>query len=269
MSRLLFIGDVVGDIGMHIARDLIPKMIRDYHCDFCIVNGENADMGKGINKKQAEKLLMAGADVITGGNHSFQRNGSDVLNQPDLKTLRPANYPDGNPGRGFLEIEKKGRALLVINLQGRSFLPAIDCPFQTMDSLLRQFKKQYKCIIVDFHAEASAEKLAFAWNFDGKISAVLGTHTHVQTADARVLPLGTAYISDVGMTGAADGVIGMDADTAIKRFRTQQLKYFKLAHRNPKISAVFVDLDDNTGKSKNITAVYIGRDDYDAKKLIA
>lgn len=269
MPRLLFIGDIVGDIGLHIARDLIPRMIRDYGCAFCIVNGENADQGKGINKQQAEKLLKAGADVITGGNHSFQRNSHEVLNHPDFKTLRPANYPAGNPGEGVMAIEKKEHSLLVINLQGRSFLPPIDCPFQKMDDLLKHYQQRYKHIVVDFHAEASAEKLAFAWNFDGKVTAIFGTHTHVQTADARILPLGTAYITDAGMTGAADSVIGMEPETAVKRFRTQHLKYFKLAHRNPKISVVFVDYDERNGKSRKIVAHHISREQYDAKGLIA
>ncbi len=267
MKRILFIGDIVGDVGMHLAQNLTPRIIKDYNCDFCIINGENADQGKGITKTQAEKLLKAGADVISGGNHSFQKRSSEVLSHPGLRALRPANYPPGNPGQGCMVVEKEDTALVVINLQGRSYLPPIDCPFQKLDLLLKEFRPRYKNIFVDFHAEASAEKLAMGWEFDGRVSALVGTHTHVQTADARILPKGTAYITDVGMTGPADSVIGMDPDTAILRFRTQQLKYFKMAHRNPKISGVIIDFDERTGKGKKIKPFYISQESYDASSL--
>lgn len=267
MKRILFIGDIVGDLGMHLAQNLTPKIINDYKCDFCIINGENADQGKGITKKQAEKLRRAGADVISGGNHSFQKRSVEVLMHPDYNALRPINYPAGNPGNGVIVVEKEGAALVVINLQGRSYLPPIDCPFQKLDLLLKEYRPRYKNIFVDFHAEASAEKLAMGWEFDGRITALVGTHTHVQTADARLLPKGTAYITDVGMTGPADSVIGMDPDTAILRFRTQQLKYFKLAHRNPKISGVIIDFDERTGKGKSIKSFNITQEAYDESSL--
>ncbi len=267
--NILFIGDIVAQAGLDIASDLMPRLIRDLKIDYCIVNGENADMGKGIRRKDAEKLLECGADVLTGGNHSFQKNSSDVLINPLLKTLRPANYPPDNPGTGYMLIAKKGiNPLAVLNLQGRAFLPAIDCPFRFTDSILPELKSQSKFIFVDFHAEATAEKQAFAWDFDGKVSIVVGTHTHVQTADNRVLPKGTAYISDVGMTGAANSVIGMDVDTAIKRFRSQQLKYFKTTNQNPRLNGVFVKLNDQTGKALSIERINIDRDEYGSGKII-
>ncbi len=265
--NILFIGDIVAQAGLDIACNLVPGLIRDLAVDYCIINGENADMGKGIRRKDAEKLLANGADVITGGNHSFQKNSTDVLKNQLLKTLRPANYPPDNPGIGYMILNKENKnPLAVLNLQGRAFLPSIDCPFRFMDTILPELKEQTKFIFVDFHGEATAEKQAFAWDFDGKVSAVVGTHTHVQTADNRILPKGTAYISDVGMTGAANSVIGMDIDTAIKRFRTQQLKYFKTTHLNPRINGVLVKINDQTAKASSIERINLNRDEYASGK---
>jgi len=266
--NILFVGDIVAQAGLEIACDLVPRLKRELKVDYCVVNGENADMGKGIRRKDAEKLLECGADIITGGNHSFQKNSSDVLQNPLLKTLRPANYPPENPGIGYSVITKQGlKPLAVLNLQGRAFLPAIDCPFRFMDCILPELKAETKFIFIDFHGEATAEKQAFAWDFDGKVTAVVGTHTHVQTADNRVLPKGTAYISDVGMTGAANSVIGMDIDTAIKRFRTQQLKYFKTTHINPRLNGVFIQVDDQTAKAISIERINLNRNEYVPGKI--
>jgi 2',3'-cyclic-nucleotide 2'-phosphodiesterase len=262
MIRILFVGDLVGQNGLNTCVDFLPLLRRDFKIDCCIVNGENSDAGKGISRKQAQKLVEAGVDIITGGNHIWQKNSEDVLKDPLLKTLRPANYPNDNPGKGYLVIEKKSFKIGVINLQGRSFLPPIDCPFKKGLEIVNEIKKETPVIFVDFHAEASAEKQALGWYLDGKISALVGTHTHVQTADERVLHKGTAYITDVGMTGPFDSVIGMETETAIKRFITQIPKYFKLASRNFRLNGVLIDVNENTGKATAIKRLNFSREDY-------
>ena len=175
MIKILFISDTVGHDGLNLCADFVPLLKRDLKIDFCIVNGENSDDGKGITKKQASKLKSAGVDVITSGNHIWQKSGLDVLSEPALNTLRPANYPEENPGRGFIIVSNSGCELVVINLQGRSFLPPIDCPFKKAMEIISAVKKNNPVIFVDFHAEASAEKLAMGWYLDGKVSAVIGT----------------------------------------------------------------------------------------------
>lgn len=270
MIRILFIGDIVGHDGLNLSTDFIPLLKRDIHADFCIVNGENSDAGKGIAEKQAQKLLQAGVDVITGGNHIWQKNSINVLQNDQYKTLRPANYPTENPGKGFLlHKNEKNVKLGVINLQGRSFLPPIDCPFKTCLDIVNELKKQTSLIFIDFHAEASAEKQALGWYLDGKVSAVVGTHTHVQTADERILPKGTAYITDVGMTGSFNSVIGMDVDNAIKRFTTQIPKFFKLATGNLRINGVVISVNENSGKAIDIKRLNFSRDEYAGIKNIS
>lgn len=266
MIRILFVGDLIGSDGVSLCTDFIPLLKRDFNLDFCIVNGENSDAGKGISRKQATKLISAGVDVITGGNHIWQKNSTDVLNDPLLKTIRPANYPEGNSGKGFLVLSKKSVKLAVINLQGRSFLPPVDCPFKTGLKIVQEVNNEASVIFVDFHAEASAEKQALAWYLDGKISALVGTHTHVQTADERILPKGTAYITDAGMTGPFDSVIGMDTNTAIERFLLQVPKYFKLATRNMRLNGVIIDINELTGKATLIKRLNFSRAEYEGNK---
>jgi 2',3'-cyclic-nucleotide 2'-phosphodiesterase len=267
MIQILFIGDLVGQNGVNLCTDLIPLLKRDLNFDVCIVNGENSDAGKGISKKQAQKLIAAGVDVITGGNHIWQKDSIDVLKDPTLNTLRPANYPDSNLGRGYIILNKKSFKIGIINLQGRSFLPPIDCPFKTGIEIVLELRKETPIIFIDFHAEASAEKQALGWYLDGKISALVGTHTHVQTADERILHKGTAYITDVGMTGPFDSVIGMDTDTAILRFMTQIPKYFKLASRNIRLNAVLIDVNESTGKATSIKRLNFSREGYGRVKI--
>lgn len=268
MIRILFIGDIVGHDGLTFFLGHIPLLKRDIKFDFCIVNGENCDSGKGINKKQADKLIQSGVDVITSGNHIWQKSSDEVLADLSLKTIRPANYPPNTPGLGYLIQTKNNCKIGVINLQGRSFLPPIDCPFKIGLDIAEEIKKQTPIIFVDFHAEASAEKQALGWHLDGKVSAVVGTHTHVQTADERLLHKGTAYITDVGMTGPADSVIGMDIDTAITRFLTQVPKYFKLSTRNIKLNGVVIDINESTGKALNIRRLNYSKDEYENVKSI-
>ncbi|KAA3617902.1 MAG: TIGR00282 family metallophosphoesterase [Calditrichaeota bacterium] len=263
--RILFVGDIVGHEGLNFCADYLPLLKRDINVDFCIVNGENSDAGKGITKKQAQKLLSSGVDVITGGNHIWQKNSIDVIEDSSLRTLRPANYPFDKPGKGYIihsSDSKPANKVAVINLQGRSFLPPIDCPFQKSIELVDEIKNETPIIFVDFHAEASAEKQALGWHLDGKVSALVGTHTHVQTADERILHKGTAYITDVGMTGPFDSVIGMDIGTAVQRFKTQLPKYFKLATRNIRLNGVVISINENTGKAQKITRLNFSKEDY-------
>jgi hypothetical protein len=262
MIRILFVGDLVGHEGLKLCTDFLPLLKRDIKYDFCIVNGENSDAGKGLTADQAKKLLAAGVNVITSGNHIWQKDGISVLNNPLLKTIRPANYPDSTPGKGYLIENFKNTRIAVLNLQGRSFLPPIDCPFRAGKELVQKLKQETSVIFVDFHAEASAEKQALGWHLDGKVSAVIGTHTHVQTADERLLHKGTAYITDAGMTGPFDSVIGMDIQTAITRFETQLPKYFKLANQNFKLNGVVIDVNEATGKSINIKRINFSRENY-------
>ncbi len=263
MIRILFIGDIVGHNGLNLCTDFVPLLKRDIKLDFCIVNGENCDAGKGITKKQAQKLLSSGIDVITGGNHIWQKNSIDVIEDASLRTLRPANYPFEKPGKGSIVHSNDSKSkIAVINLQGRSFLPPIDCPFQKSLEIIEKIKDETPIILVDFHAEASAEKQALAWHLDGKISALVGTHTHVQTADERILHKGTAFITDAGMTGSFDSVIGMDINTAILRFKTQLPKYFKLANHNVRLNGVVISVNESTGKAHKITRINFSRDDY-------
>lgn len=262
MIRILFVGDIVGSDGLNFFIDHSPLLKRDVNFDICIVNGENADSGKGITKKQADKLIQSGVDVITSGNHIWQKNGVDVLSDPSLRTIRPANYPQNTPGLGYLVQIKENIKFAVLNLQGRSFLPAIDCPFKRGLEIVEEIKQKTPIIFVDFHAEATAEKQALGWYLDGKVSALVGTHTHVQTADERLLHKGTAYITDVGMTGPADSVIGMEIETAITRFRTQLPKYFKLSTRNIRLNGVVIDVNESNGKAININRINFSKDDY-------
>ncbi len=262
MSNILFIGDIVGHSGLSMVSDFLPLLKRDWQIDFCIANGENCDNGKGITTKQAQKLLDAGVNVITGGNHIWQKSSLEVLRDRRYNAIRPANYPPGNIGQGHIIIDNPNNKILVINLQGRSFLNPIDCPFQKATGILKDYENTKNLsIIVDFHAETTAEKQAMGWYLDGKISALVGTHTHVQTADERILPNGTAYITDAGMSGPFNSIIGMDIDTAIDRFVKQTNFIYKPAVQNVKINAVLIKINSNN-KAEKIKRLNFSKDEY-------
>jgi len=241
--RLLFVGDVVGGIGKRTLLGLLQPL-RDRHApDFVVVNGENAAGGLGITEKVAAELFEAGVDAITLGNHSFHhRSVFDYLDR-EPRIVRPANYMRGNPGHGHTVVEKDGLRLAVINLSGTVFLDAARSPFSEVDALLSELRGKADHILVDFHAEATSEKVAMGWHLDGRVTACVGTHTHVPTADARVLPGGTAFISDVGMTGARDGVIGVKSELALERFTTQMPIRFETSDENPCLNAVLIEAD--------------------------
>jgi metallophosphoesterase (TIGR00282 family) len=221
--RLLFVGDVFGTPGRRFLKPALRVLRRRHRPDLVVVNGENAAGGAGLTPDTAEEIFRAGADVITSGNHVWDRKEVVPLLERNGRVLRPANYPDPAPGSGVCVVEAAdGTPVAVVNLQGRVFMSPVDDPFRAADAILDELGGAARVVVVDFHAEATSEKLAFGWYLDGRVTAVLGTHTHVPTADARVLPAGTAYVSDVGMTGPYASVIGMDKETVIERFRTQR-----------------------------------------------
>ncbi len=251
--RILFIGDVVGTGALAMVVKMLPTLAAKYASDFIIVNGENVAEGKSLTKKQAAEIFNAGAKVITTGNHVWDRWDARGLMAEDRRILRPANYPRENAGAGYAVGEtKNGIAIGVVNLQGRTYMQTIDCPFHVSDWALDKVGERANIIIVDMHAEATAEKQTMGRYLDGKVSAVLGTHTHVQTADAQILPGGTAYISDVGMSGPYESVIGMKIDVAVKRFLNQTPYKYEIATGGIRIAGVSLTIDVATGAALEI-----------------
>ena len=254
---VLFVGDIMGTPGMDVVGTFLPSLAKQQHADIIIANGENAMDGKSISEAQLNRLFELGVKVITSGNHIWEKWHIHKLLSTETNLLRPANYPNGNAGRGFtiVDLGAKGK-VGVLNLQGRTYMHAIDCPFKTADWAVSKIQDETKTILVDMHAEATAEKIAMGWYLDGRVSAVVGTHTHVQTADARVLPEGTAYITDVGMTGPYDSVVGMKKDIAIKRFMKGTPHKFESAADDVHIAAVAVSIDVTTGRAESITPIF-------------
>ncbi len=254
--KILFVGDIVGKAGRRACRELLPTLTEERKIDFCIGNAENAAGGIGITPKLAQELFLYGFDVLTSGNHIWSKKEMVKETSWDSRLIRPANYPEGVPGIGWT-IKKTGneQAIGVINLSGRVFMPTLECPFRTGQRLARQLREQTRFIIVDIHAEATSEKSALGWYLDGIVSAVLGTHTHVQTADERILPNGTAYITDVGMSGALDSVIGAKRELALKRFLLQMPIHFEAASAGICLCGVVLELDEETGKATKIERV--------------
>jgi metallophosphoesterase (TIGR00282 family) len=243
--RVLFIGDIVGSPGRQIVHDRLADIVAQQKIDLVIANGENSASGFGITPRLAEELLKTEIDVLTGGNHSWDRKEILEYLPHEPRLLRPANFPDGNPGSGVcIGTARNGVRYAVLNLQGRVFLPSIDDPFRKADSLLAALPQDAAFVLVDIHAETTSEKIALGWYLDGRVSALVGTHTHVATADERVLPQGTAYITDVGMTGPHGGVIGMDRNGIIKRFLDQLPARFEVASGDVQMNTVLIETDD-------------------------
>jgi metallophosphoesterase (TIGR00282 family) len=248
--RILHIADIMGEPGRKAAAALLPGIIRERGVAFVLGNGENAAGGFGLTRTVMEDLFANGLDVITGGNHMWDRK--DILDfiDDEERLLRPANYPRGVPGRGAgLYSTAEGQLIGVLSLLGRVFIKEVECPFKTAEAEIAALREETPVVIVDIHAEATSEKIALGWHLDGKVSAVLGTHTHVQTADERILPRGTAFISDVGMTGPFDSVIGIRKELALKRFLTQLPVRFEVARDDVRLNGVLVDIDSNTGRA--------------------
>lgn len=255
--NILFIGDIVGKPGMDMVRTWLPSIEKKYRVDAVIANGENASDGKGMTLKEGQVLFGLGIKVITGGNHTWDKNQSQDYLKVEPRVIRPLNYPKGTFGNGYFTFETTKGKISVLNLQGRAFMATIDCPFRTADWALTKLKQESKIIIVDFHAEATAEKLALANYLDGKISALVGTHTHIQTSDERIFPNGTAYITDVGMTGPYDSVIGMKKEAAINRFLYQTPQKYQTAENEVHLAAVLLKVDTETGKTNSIERIFM------------
>jgi hypothetical protein len=253
--NILFIGDIVGAPGRRVITELLPRAVDHYCIDLVVANGENASGGLGITPQVADQFLSQGVDLLTSGNHIWKHKEIlPYLNDTD-RLLRPANYPPDAPGRGLAVVETAaGERVAVINLEGRVFMSSLECPFRTVDQLLQTLPPEVKVILVDMHAEATSEKQALGWYLDGRVSAMVGTHTHVQTADERILPGGTGYISDVGMTGPVDSVIGMNREIIMERFLTQRPHPFKVATQNLQLQGVVLKIDAG-GRCQEITRV--------------
>ncbi|MDP1853312.1 MAG: TIGR00282 family metallophosphoesterase [Candidatus Omnitrophota bacterium] len=252
--NILFIGDIVGKPGREAVKALLPKLIEREKIDLTVANAENVAGGSGINPKCAEELFGCGIDVLTSGDHIFKRQEViSIIDHPYL--LRPANLSPRALGKGHCVIEKKGVKIGVLNLQGRVFMHPIDCPFRTAQEVVEKIRKETRIIIVDIHAEATSEKIALGFFLDGEVSLVAGTHTHVQTADEKILPGGTAYISDVGMAGPCDSVIGRRKEQVIEKFLTGMPTRFEVASAGVELQGVAVEIDDHTGKAKTIKRI--------------
>lgn len=256
--RILFIGDVFGHPGRRIVKEKLPELLQELSPDLIIANGENAAAGFGITPALADELFETGIDVLTSGNHIWDKKEIYPYfgQHTDGRLLRPANYPGAAPGRGlYLGRTRKGVEYAVLNLQGRIFMPALDCPFQTADKLLGKIPPGIKVRIVDMHAEATSEKMALGWYLDGRITALVGTHTHVPTADERVLPQGSAYITDLGMSGPYDSVIGMEKGAVIRKYLDQLPARFEVAKGDPRLSSVLIEADTADGKARSIQRI--------------
>jgi metallophosphoesterase (TIGR00282 family) len=239
--RIFFIGDIVGAPGRRAVEELLPRVVDRHLIDLVVANGENAAGGIGITPQVAEQLLNLGVDLLTSGNHIWKHKEIlPYLDETD-RLLRPANYPPDTPGRGWTVIETAiGEKAAVINLEGRVFMNPLECPFRTVDTILAALPPQVNITLVDMHAEATSEKLAMGWYLDGRVSVVIGTHTHVQTADERILPKGTGYITDAGMTGPINSVIGMKKEVILERFLSQRPQSFKVATQDIQLQGVVV-----------------------------
>ncbi|WYP24896.1 TIGR00282 family metallophosphoesterase [Alkalihalobacillus sp. FSL W8-0930] len=258
--KILFIGDVVGSPGRAMVEEYVKRLKKDYKPTLTVINGENAAAGKGINEKIYKGLLDAGAQAVTLGNHAWAKREIFDFIDTAKWLVRPANYPEGTPGVGMVFVTINQIEIAVINLMGRTFLPANDCPFKKADELIAEAKKRTPYIFVDFHAEVTSEKIAMGWYLDGRVMAVVGTHTHVQTADERILPKGTAYISDVGMTGPYDGILGVEKEPVLHKFLTNLPVRFEVASGREQLSGVIIDVDDKSGQAKSIKRILINED---------
>ena len=260
--RILFIGDIVGKPGRELVRRGLSGIVDFHRIDLVIANAENAAAGFGITREIGDQLLEWGVDVMTSGNHIWDKKEALDYIGAESRLLRPANYPAGAPGNGsYLARTRDGQSVGVINVMGRVFMLNIDDPFAVVLREIDALKERTRIIFVDFHAEATSEKIAMGWHLDGKVTALVGTHTHVQTADERILPKGTAYLTDVGMTGPHDSIIGVDIQAALGKFLTALPARFETATDNPRLNAVIIEADEQTGRATDIERLSLSADD--------
>lgn len=255
--KCLFIGDIVGTPGMNITNLLLPDILKKYKPELVIANAENVSEGKGCTQTDGNMLFNLGVHVLTGGNHTWDKPTSQEFLKKEERYIRPLNYPRGSYGRGVYIFNGEGFKAGVINLQGRTFMSPIDCPFRTAEKAIDRLKEETNIIIIDMHAEATAEKQALFNYLDGKISILIGTHTHVQTCDERISENGAAYITDVGMTGPYKSIIGMKVESAINRFLYQTPQKYQPAEDDMHFSALYFEIDSNTGKTKRIERIFL------------
>src|SRR5437763_8590055 len=262
MMRILFIGDIVGRPGRQLVKTGLAAMVSRHDVDLVIANAENSAAGFGITREIGEELLDAGVDVMTSGNHIWDKREALDYIGVESRLLRPANYPAGAPGNGsYLARTRTGQSVGVVNVMGRVFMLNIDDPFAIVLREIEALRQRTRVVFVDFHAEATSEKIAMGWHLDGKVTAVVGTHTHVQTADERILPKGTAYLTDVGMTGPHDSVIGVEIEPALNRFLNALPSRFETATANPRLNAVIIDADEKTGRATDIERLSYSQDE--------
>jgi len=254
--KILFIGDIVGKAGRKAIEGVLEEVVAEHEVDFIIANGENAAGGMGLTPPIASEILSEGVDVITSGNHIWAKKEIVPFLEDESRVLRPANYPAGVPGRGAgIFRARNGKKIGVLNLEGRVFMKHLDCPFRVGEKEIERLKQETDILVIDFHAEATSEKVAMGWFMSGKVSAVLGTHTHIQTCDEKILNGGTAYITDVGMTGPLDSVIGIRKDVALDRLLTQIPWKFDVATEDIELQGVVVEVDAKTGRSNHIQRI--------------
>jgi metallophosphoesterase (TIGR00282 family) len=254
--KVLFIGDIVGQPGRRAVKELLPKLREQHRIDLVVANGENAAGGSGITPKTASEIFAAGVDVITCGDHLWDQKEVTELLANERRFVRPLNYPHGTPGQGSLVFQRDGLPLVgVVNLQGRTFMPPLDNPFPYALAEVQRLRQATKLILVDFHAEATSEKIALARLLDGQVSALIGTHTHVQTADEQIFPGGTAFLCDAGFTGPHDSVIGRAVEPIIKKFMTSMPQKFEVAEGRVLLQGCVLDLDEQTGRAVSIRRI--------------
>ncbi|OGF66026.1 MAG: metallophosphoesterase [Candidatus Fischerbacteria bacterium RBG_13_37_8] len=256
--NILFIGDIIGKPARKALPDFLSEVSKAHTVDFMIANGENLAGGVGITKETAEEIFSLGINVLTTGNHIWAKKEAVALLNSEKRLLRPLNYPEQCPGNGYVVLEdSSGHKIAIINAMGRVYIQSLDCPFKAIEAVLPSLNKHTKIIIVDIHAEATSEKKALGWFLDGRVSAIVGTHTHVQTADETILPQGTAYVTDVGMVGPYDSVIGMDKKNALSRFLTQIPERLEVAKGPCIFNAVIISIDEKSGHSTSIKRILL------------
>lgn len=260
--KVLFIGDIVGNTGRKALKETLPQLKTKHNPHIIIANGENAAAGRGITEAIAKDFFDMGIHGLTMGNHTWDNKEIFDFIDDEPRMIRPANFPPGTPGLGSTLIKANGKELAIVNLQGRTFLPAIDCPFRAADEIVDRLRQKHKNILVDFHAEATSEKIAMGWHLEGRASMVVGTHTHVQSNDDIVLPGGTAYITDVGMVGSREGILGMEKDAVLRKFKTQLPVRFQVDAGKWQFHAVLVDIEDGTGRAKSIKKIRLLEDEW-------
>ncbi|WP_212938745.1 TIGR00282 family metallophosphoesterase [Paenibacillus antibioticophila] len=260
--KVLFIGDIVGNTGRKALKATLPHLKSKYNPHIIIANGENAASGRGITAKIAREFFEMGIHGLTMGNHTWDNKEIFDFIDDEPRMVRPANFPEGTPGTGHTIIRAGGKELALINLMGRTFLPAIDDPFRAADELVAAVSKKHKCILVDFHAEATSEKIAMGWHLDGRASLVVGTHTHVQSNDDTILPQGTAYLTDAGMVGSREGILGMERTAVLRKFTTQLPVRFQVCEGKWQFHGCVVDIDEATGHARRLEKIRLMEDEW-------